>query len=280
MSALLRSADGELYRRALRGIRSRTGVPLAFAGQIRDQRLVLCEFLGARTTGLRDLHVEPGKGVGGTVLQRVRPYGVSDYRAARSITHDYDDPVLGEGIHATVAVPVATYGQVRGVLYAAVRSDLPLGTRTVDALVGIANDVARELAVRDEVDHRLKLLGTTAVKPDPAGQEQLRELHAELRGIVADVPPGPLHDRLRRACDRINALSGPALDPVATATLSPREIDVLSQIALGCSNADAAERLAVKPETVKAYLRSAMSKLAVHNRYQAVLAARRLGFLP
>lgn len=280
MSAVLRPADGELYRRALRGIRDRTGVPLAFAGQVRDQRLVLCEFLGARTTGLRDLHVEPGKGVGGTVLQRLRPYGVSDYRAARSITHDYDDLVLGEGIHATVAVPIATHGQVRGVLYGAVRSDLPLGTRTVDALVAIANDVAHELRVRDEVDQRLQLLGPAAAESLTAEREQLRELHAELRGIAADVPPGPLHDRLRRACDRINALGGPAPRPAPSTTLSPREIDVLSQIALGCSNAEAAVRLAVKPETVKAYLRSAMSKLAVHNRYQAVLAARKLGLLP
>ena len=277
MSAVLRPADRELYRRALRGIRERTGVPLAFAGQVRDQRLVLCEFLGARTTGLRDLHVEPGKGVGGTVLQRLRPYGVSDYRAARSITHDYDDLVLGEGIHATVAVPVATHGRVRGVLYGAVRSDLPLGTRTVDALVGIADDVAHELRVRDEVDQRLQLLGPESLA---AGREQLRELHAELRGIAAGLPPGPLHDRLRRACERVNALGGPAPRPVPPTTLSPREIDVLSQIALGCSNAEAAVRLAVKPETVKAYLRSAMSKLAVHNRYQAVLAARKLGLLP
>ncbi|RZQ60175.1 GAF domain-containing protein [Amycolatopsis suaedae] len=275
----MRPADGELYRRALRGIRHRTGVPLAFAGQLHDQRLVLSEFLGARTTGLRDLHVEPGKGVGGTVLERGRPCGVSDYRAARSITHDYDDPVLGEGIHATIAVPVATHGRVRGVLYAAVRSDLPLGTRAVDALVGIAGEVARELLVRDEVDQRLKLLTAAAAEPGPAGREQLRELHAELRGIAADVPPGPLHDRLRRACDRISALGGPPPDP-APVTLSPREIDVLSQIALGCSNAEAATRLAVRPETVKAYLRSAMSKLAVHNRYRAVLAARRLGLLP
>ncbi|NBH08537.1 helix-turn-helix transcriptional regulator, partial [Amycolatopsis sp. SID8362] len=46
---VLRPADGDLYRRALRGIRQRTGVPLAFAGQLRDRRLVLSHFLGART---------------------------------------------------------------------------------------------------------------------------------------------------------------------------------------------------------------------------------------
>ena len=41
-----------------------------------------------------------------------------------------------------------------------------------------------------------------------------------------------------------------------------------------------AERLSVKPETVKSYLRSAMSKLDAHSRREAVVAARRLGLLP
>ncbi|RSD12123.1 GAF domain-containing protein [Amycolatopsis eburnea] len=261
----MRPADGDLYRRALRGIRQRTGVPLAFAGQLRDRRLVLSHFLGARTNGLRDLLVEPGKGVGGTVLAREHPHGVSDYRAARSITHDYDDPVLGEGIQATVAVPVAVRGRVDGVLYAAVRDDLPLGDRATGALLAIADGVARELAIRDEVDHRLELLG--AATPDG--------LRAELAAIAADAPPGPLRDRLLRVCERFG---GPAAAPETS--LSARELDVLGEVALGCTNAEAAARLALKPETVKAYLRSAMAKLGVHRRQQAVLEARRLGVLP
>ncbi|GAB3152918.1 LuxR C-terminal-related transcriptional regulator [Amycolatopsis stemonae] len=269
MSGVLRPADDDLYRHALRGIRRHTGVPLAFAGQVTDRRLVLSHFLGSRSAGLRGLHVEPGKGVGGAVLDRVRPHGVADYRAARTITHDYDDPVLAEGIHATIAVPVATHGRVHGVLYAAVRSGLPLGDRANDVLLRIAGRMARELAVRDEVDRRLELLGTA----DSGAADQLRELRAELAEIAAGTPAGPLRDRLLRACGRFT----PA-EP-AESTLSPRELDVLEQVALGCTNAEAAERLALKAETVKAYLRSSMAKLGVHNRHQAVLAARRLGIL-
>lgn len=265
---LLRPADEDLYRRALRGIRQGTGVPLAFAGRLRENHLVLSDFLGARTGGLRGLRVEPGKGVGGTVVDSRRPHGVSDYRAARTITHDYDDPVLGEGIHATIAVPVATRGRVRGVLYAAVRAEQPLGDRVTDVLVRIADGVARELSIRDEVDHRLELLGAT--------EDRLRELRAELADIAAETPPGPLRDRLLRACGKY-----PAEAPAAPiAPLSPRELDVLGQVALGCTNAETAERLALKPETVKAYLRSGMRKLGVHDRHQAVTTARRLGLLP
>ncbi len=62
--------------------------------------------------------------------------------------------------------------------------------------------------------------------------------------------------------------------------LSPRETDVLSHVALGCSNAEIAQRLSVGAETVKSYLRSAMSKLDVHSRHEAVVAARKSGLLP
>ncbi|MGF7236016.1 MAG: response regulator transcription factor [Frankia sp.] len=45
-------------------------------------------------------------------------------------------------------------------------------------------------------------------------------------------------------------------------------------MAQGLSNAETAERLAVRPETVKAYLRSAMHKLGVRNRTAAANIAR------
>ncbi|OEV28118.1 LuxR family transcriptional regulator, partial [Streptomyces nanshensis] len=76
----------------------------------------------------------------------------------------------------------------------------------------------------------------------------------------------------------------PAGRPDAPATdrprLSPRELDVLSYVALGCTNAEAAQYLGLEAETVKAYLRSATRKLGVHSRHHAVAAARRHGLLP
>ncbi len=62
--------------------------------------------------------------------------------------------------------------------------------------------------------------------------------------------------------------------------VSPRELDVLAQVALGCSNAEAGRRLSLLPETVKSYLRSAMRKLGASTRFEAVVAARRQGLLP
>jgi DNA-binding CsgD family transcriptional regulator len=62
--------------------------------------------------------------------------------------------------------------------------------------------------------------------------------------------------------------------------LSAREVDVLAQAALGCSNREIATRLSLRPETVKSYLGSAMTKLDAHTRLEAVVHARRLGLLP
>lgn len=48
---------------------------------------------------MRGLQVAPGRGIGGFVLERRRPYAVSDYvLATTTITHDYDNPVRREGI--------------------------------------------------------------------------------------------------------------------------------------------------------------------------------------
>jgi DNA-binding CsgD family transcriptional regulator len=66
----------------------------------------------------------------------------------------------------------------------------------------------------------------------------------------------------------------------SVAALSARELDVLAHVALGCTNAEAAKRLSLKPETVKSYLRSATAKLSAHTRHEAVAKARRARLLP
>lgn len=65
----------------------------------------------------------------------------------------------------------------------------------------------------------------------------------------------------------------------AGAALSPRERDVLRQVAEGATNAEIAERLGVGFESVKTLLRRAYIKLGVRNRMEAVAEARRRGLL-
>ncbi|MEU5227619.1 LuxR C-terminal-related transcriptional regulator, partial [Streptomyces toyocaensis] len=108
-----------------------------------------------------------------------------------------------------------------------------------------------------------------------AAWEQVREAHAALRALAPRIADPELRAELLTAC---GLLTAPA--PEAEAVLAPRELDVLTCVAAGATNAVAAERLGVTAETVKAYLRSAMRKLGVRTRGQAVVAARRAGWLP
>jgi DNA-binding CsgD family transcriptional regulator len=283
----MRPDDADAFRQALRRARQHTGVPLVFGGQVTDRVLRLSEFLGARTNALRGLNVMPGTGLGGYVVAHRHPLEINDYERANTITHDYDDPVLAEGIRSITAAPITVRGTVRGVLYAAVRSVFPLGNRATSTLLEISRQLAGEIAIRDEVDRRIQLLEAAASSPPTApeaspGREALRDLYTEFRSIALQLQDTELRGRLLRACDRFArvGVNSPHSAAVAQPSLSPRELDVLSYAALGCSNAEIAERLSLLPETVKAYLRSATRKLGVHGRNQAVVAARRQGLLP
>lgn len=62
-------------------------------------------------------------------------------------------------------------------------------------------------------------------------------------------------------------------------SLTDREIQVLKQIAVGCSNKVVADRLQISEDTVKGHVRSILSKLGASDRTHAVTIALRRGFL-
>ena len=67
--------------------------------------------------------------------------------------------------------------------------------------------------------------------------------------------------------------------PVAPATLTARELEVLRLVAAGAENREIAERLFVSAETVKTHLATIYRKLGVAGRAHAVAAALRQGQL-
>ena len=279
MSSLLRPRDTDAVRAELRRMAAETGLPMAFGGEVHGDTLLLSEFFGTRTGAMRGLAVRPSAGLGGATLVARRPISVADYRRASAITHDYDGPVLSEGIRSILAVPVVVEGRARAVLYGADRQSAPIGDRTAAAMMSSAQRVSHELAVRDEVDRRLRLREAQLTNGGGAvaGTEQIREVHAELRRLAAE-SPAPMRNQLGTLADLLaRALSGDAPD---SSPLSAREVDVLAQIALGCTNAEAAQRLSLKPETVKSYLRSASAKLGTRTRHEAVSKARRSRLIP
>ena len=261
--------DSAEIRAALPVLRRGTGLPVVFGGAVRASgRLHYSELSGAGTDAIRGLVVQPGRGLGGQALTSARPAWVPDYLAAGGISHDYDEAVRAEGLKAIVAVPVVVEGQTRGVVLGGLRRSLALGERTVDAFARVADRAAGRIRARDEArrsaldlaDARDAAAAGGAAAPPWA---EVRALNAELRSLAGALGDSDLRDRLLDVCTRMDAAAAPpqsAPPPPPPATHLPR--------------------LRLGPETVKSYLRSAMRRLGVHTRTEAVAEARRRGLLP
>ncbi|TDC58204.1 LuxR family transcriptional regulator [Actinomadura sp. KC345] len=271
--------DAGAVRSAVLTLQRTTGLPMVFGGAVsgRQDRLRITELVGNTTDSLDGLVVRHGNGLGGKAMAMARPLWVSNYPCSASISHDYDKPVGREGLLSIVAVPIVVRRRVRGVLYGALREPLSLADRVVGAAVETARDLEQDLAVQDRAD---EALARTRPSTSTARWEEVRAVHAELRALAEEVRDLPTRDRLREASLRLAAAGLDEPDASPRPVLSPRELDVLSYVAIGCTNAEAAERLGLLPETVKSYLRSAMRKLDSHTRLEAVTTARRAGLLP
>ncbi|TDD23859.1 response regulator [Nonomuraea diastatica] len=72
--------------------------------------------------------------------------------------------------------------------------------------------------------------------------------------------------------------ANPARQEVVRA-LTPRELEVLEQLAAGLSNAEIAAELVITVETVKTYVSRILMKLELRDRVQAVVLAYRVGLV-
>ncbi|MFD9816533.1 response regulator transcription factor [Streptomyces sp. NPDC059080] len=274
---------------ALARLRRSSGLPVAFGGlQAGNGRYRLNSLAGTATAALRGLDIHHGNGVGGKAVALRRPFTVTDYHSSVVISHEYDAVVATEGLRSVVAVPVVVRRRVRGVLYGALRTPVRLGDGPLSAAMDAARELEEALLLQDEAARLLAAARQPAA--DPARWEEVRDAHGDLRTLAQRVADPLLRQEMLTACGRLAAASPDRAAPSGEApappaaheapTLAPREVDVLVCVAAGAANAEAAERLGLRPETVKSYLRSAMRKLGTHSRMQAVIAARRAGLLP
>lgn len=277
-------ADTDLVAHAVRELSRRTRFPVAFGGLIEDGVVSVTSIVGNRTHSLEGLRVRPERGLGGRAMTEMRPRMTSDYGASRQITHDYDGFVLGEGLRTLLAIPIVVGGRSRGVLYAGAWHETPVGGVSTAPAMTVADSVASELRIRDEVKRRMRSFAPRTQGFSPARLEELRESFAELRSVSADVADATLRERLARLESRLLDVVGDGQDvttgPVSSIHLSPRETDVLACVALGATNSEIASQLGLREGTVKAYLGTAMSKLDASTRHAAVARARRAGLLP
>lgn len=177
-------------------------------------------------------------------------------------------------------------------------------------VVGEAADGAEAVAVTERTNPDVVLLDLRMpVLDGVAAIKRLREAGVSARVLVvttydtdADVLPAieagatgyllkdaPREELLRavRAAARGQSVLAPAVANVlmshlrapAHESLTPREIDVLTLIARGASNRDAAARLFVSEATVKTHLLHIYAKLGVNDRAAAVAIAVERGFV-
>lgn len=155
--------------------------------------------------------------------------------------------------------------------------------RHSDTLAAVVRAVERDLLLEEEVHRRLSSVRSEGHSARTVSPPDWPDFCAELLAITRTVADEPTRRRLQALCDRFlgptEAQGSRPGDPTGQVTLSPRESQVLAGVAVGCTNNEIAAHLGLLPNTVKAYLKSAMRKLGAGNRGQAVHFARRSGLI-
>jgi DNA-binding CsgD family transcriptional regulator len=278
-TAMVRSDLAQPLRSGLARLHRATGADSALGGLMDagGGRVVITELHNTWTNAYRGTVVVPGAGAGGRALLSGRPLAVNDYLGAATITHHYDRQAQTEQVFGTFVVPVRVDGRVGALVWGLVRSPEPLGDRVLDAARPAAARLAHDLAVEIEVTRRLANLAEqrrSADRPNPGALHPL-EIREELLSIPHTTCDPSVRDRLTLLCER---LSPPDPDHT-TGPLTPRERDVLTHVALGLTNDEVAQHLAIMPTTVKSYLKNAMRKFGTRNRVETISAARKAGLI-
>src|SRR5689334_24203436 len=117
-----------------------------------------------------------------------------------------------------------------------------------------------------EIREAVSVVSAGGAPLDPAVQRQLVEAIA--RG-----------DRLGLAGERSSPASQPSPASPAPDGLTPREVEVLAEIASGLSNAEIARKFQLSDTTVKTHVNHLLAKTAMRDRAQLVAYAFRLGLV-
>ncbi|ANY22177.1 response regulator transcription factor [Gordonia terrae] len=189
-----------------------------------------------------------------------------------------DHPVVRDG----VTTQLRRQGDITVVGYAATSADacvqtartrpdvILLDLRLPDALAADTIPLLRDACATS------KILLFTAF-PDHAAVAP--SLAAGAHGLlIKDASGTAVRDAVRRVVLTGSYRSATA-SRSATAALTPREYDVLRQVASGHTNVEIARLLEISPNTVKTYLHNVMHKLNARNRAQVITNARIRGLL-
>jgi DNA-binding NarL/FixJ family response regulator len=129
----------------------------------------------------------------------------------------------------------------------------------------------------------LKIIVLSTVEDEDAIATALRSGAAGY--VVRRAAPDDLRSAVRQALNPTVYHAEPAVSArptgvVAPSSLTPREIEVLTLVAEGHSNAEIAESLGISEVTVKGHLWRIFRRIGAKNRADAVTRARASGLLP
>lgn len=198
-----------------------------------------------------------------------------------------DHPVVREGLAAMLSgqPDFDVVGEAAdGVAAAALVRELGPDVLLTDLRMPVMDGVALTAEVA-RVAPSVRVLVLTTYDSDA---DIVRAVEAGATGyVLKDTPAAQLFDAIRSTAKGETVLAPTVAAklvsrlraPVAEA-LTPREIEVLAQVARGRSNAEAGRALFIGEATVKTHLLRVFAKLGVDDRTAAVTVAMQRGILP
>ncbi len=148
----------------------------------------------------------------------------------------------------------------------------PSGALAAIGEIREAKESARVVVLAEVVDH---IIRREAIESGAKGVVSKRAAPDEVMGALRAVARGETY--LPEQTEEVAANGDRASGPLAI--LSPRELEVMRLVALGHTNAEAAEMLEVSIKTVEGYRSRVMRKLGLRTRAGLVSTALRTGLL-